>query len=82
MRRQPMFAAAVVVTPTVAIAANAAIFSFVIALLIRPFQFRDPDQLVQIRSERGGKPGMLSMREVMKFEKLAPELESLAINAS
>src|SRR5205809_498492 len=44
IRRQPAFAAAVVLTLGLAIGANTAIFSFVNALLIRPFPFRDPGQ--------------------------------------
>ena len=60
IRRQPAFAAAVNLTLGLGIAANTAIFSFVDALLIHPFPFRDPDQLVQIRSMRGDTMGMLS----------------------
>jgi hypothetical protein len=46
IRRQPGVAATVVLTLALAIGANSAIFSFVNALLIRPFPFRDSEQLV------------------------------------
>jgi len=65
IRRQPAFAAAVVLTLGLAIGASTAIFSFVNALLIRPFPFRDPDQLVEIHSIRGGQRGKISMLEVL-----------------
>jgi putative ABC transport system permease protein len=80
--RQPLFTGTVVVTLVVAIAANTAIFSFVNALLIRPFPFRDPDQLVQIRSVRGGQLGMLSMREVLDLKEQLPVLEDIAAHSS
>lgn len=78
IRRQPAFAAAVVVTLGLAIGANTAIFSFVNALLIRPFPFRDPDQLVEIHSVRGGQPGKMSMREVLDIQEQTSVLESIA----
>ncbi|MBM3787409.1 MAG: hypothetical protein FJW30_23875, partial [Acidobacteria bacterium] len=54
--RQPAFSATIVLTLGLAIGANTAIFSFVNALLLRPFPFKDPDQLVEIQSIRGGQP--------------------------
>jgi hypothetical protein len=56
LRGHPAFTAAVILTLGLGIGANTAIFSFVNALLIRPFPFRDPDQLVEIHSLRGGRP--------------------------
>jgi hypothetical protein len=52
IRRQPAISFTVVLTLGLAIGANTAIFSFVNALLIRPFPFRDPDRLVEIQSVR------------------------------
>lgn len=48
MRRTPLFTAAVVLTVTLAIAANTTIFSVVNSVLLRPLPFRDPDRLVQV----------------------------------
>jgi putative ABC transport system permease protein len=48
MRRTPLFTGSVVLTVALAIAANTTIFSFVNAVLLRPFPFRQPDRLVQV----------------------------------
>ena len=56
MRRSPGFAALVVLTLTVGIAANVAIFAVVNALLLRSLTFADPDRLVMLwesNAERG-----------------------------
>jgi predicted permease len=78
IRQRPGFAAAVIVTLGLAIGANTAIFSFVNALLIRPFPFRDPDQLIEIRSIRGGQRGALSMLEILDIQREVGSLESIA----
>src|SRR5918995_4356451 len=78
IRRRPVFAATIVLTLGLAIGANTAIFSFVNALLIRPFPFRDPDQLVEIRSIRGGQRGALAMREILDMQEQLTTLESMA----
>jgi putative ABC transport system permease protein len=78
IRRQPGLATAVVLTLGLAIGANTTIFSFVNALLIRPFPFRDPDQLVEIHSVRGGQPGKLSMREVLDLKEQIAILDGIA----
>jgi putative ABC transport system permease protein len=48
MRRTPLFTGSVVLTVALAIAANTTIFSFVNAVLLRPFPFREPNRLVQV----------------------------------
>jgi len=48
MRRQPVFAAAAILTLAVAIGGNTAIFSVVRAVLLKPLGYRDPDRLVRI----------------------------------
>jgi len=82
IRRQPGLSTAVILTLGLAIGANTAIFSFVNALLIRPFPFRDPDQLVKIESIRGGQPGKLSVREILDIQEQSTMLEAVAAHTN
>ncbi len=81
-RRQPGLTLGVLLTLGLAIGANTAIFSFVNALLIRPFPFRDPDQLVKVESLRGGQPGKLSLREILDIQEQSTTLESIAAHTN
>lgn len=81
LRRQPGLALTVIITLGLAVGANTAIFSFVNALLIRPFPFRDADQLVEIRSVRGGQLGKLSMLEVLEIKEQVSILEDIAAHS-
>lgn len=48
MRRNPLFAATVVLILAIGIGGNAAIFTIIRAVLLKPLDYRDPDRLVQI----------------------------------
>src|ERR1700751_2972368 len=48
IRRSPLFAATVVLTVTIAIAANATIFTVVNAVLIRSLPYSQPERIVQV----------------------------------
>ena len=48
LRRDPMYTAAVAVTMTVVVAANAAVFSVLFGVLYRPLPYENPDRVVQL----------------------------------
>ena len=48
MRRTPLFAAAVVLTVAIAIAANSTIFTVVNAVMIRSLPFGEPKRILQV----------------------------------
>ncbi|MEM7049295.1 MAG: ABC transporter permease [Acidobacteriota bacterium] len=67
-RRRPGAALLIVFTLALGIGANAAVFSAIDAILLRPLPFAEPDRLVVVEAVRGGEAGPLAMREVADLE--------------
>lgn len=69
LMKSPAFSAAVIGTLALGIGANSAIFTVADALLLRPFPYRDPAQLVavQVRDRKGGdRPANLIWYETVR----------------
>jgi putative ABC transport system permease protein len=56
LRQSPLFTAVAMLTLTIGIGANTAIFSIIDTILLRPLPFRNPDQLVRL-NETEAAPG-------------------------
>jgi putative ABC transport system permease protein len=85
MRRTPLFTAAVVLTVTLAIAANTTIFTVVNAVMVRPLPFRDPNRLVQV-AEKNDKLNLpsfgSSVLNFLSWREQAQSFEALAAIAA
>jgi len=63
LSKNPGFTLATIFTLALGIGANTAIFTVTSALLLRPFPYREPDQLVTVRvSEQGNEPPTTLLR--------------------
>jgi putative ABC transport system permease protein len=75
---RPAFALLVVLTLGLGIGANAAIFSAVHGLLLRPAPFKDPERLVRVTTVRGEEDGTVAVPEFDDLRAL-PVVESAAL---
>ncbi|MFN0118921.1 MAG: hypothetical protein ACKV2V_00300 [Blastocatellia bacterium] len=50
LRKRPGFSAVVILTLALGIGANAAIFSLIYGILLRPFPYRDAERIVRVES--------------------------------
>jgi predicted permease len=78
MAAHPIFSALVAVTLGLGIGANAAIFSAVNGLLLRPSPFKDSERLIQISAVRGDAEGPLAVPELDDLKAL-PVIEDAAM---
>lgn len=79
IRRQPGYSAAVLVTIALTIAANAALFSVVHAVILSQMPFRDADRLVWIWNRRVDRDkAFFSVPEFIDYREQATALEEMA----
>ncbi|MCU1325675.1 MAG: hypothetical protein JWN34_1045 [Bryobacterales bacterium] len=76
--RQPSFSLAVALTLALGIGANATIFSFISALLLRPLPFPEAERLVRVESVRGNETGKLMSREWEELDRARSIFEGVA----
>ena len=79
MRKSPGFAAVVVATLALGIGANAAVFSVLNAVLLRPLDFPNANRLVEITSLKDGKPVGTSPPDVKDFAAQSRSFEKMAV---
>jgi predicted permease len=79
MRRSPGFASVVIVTLALGIGANAAVFTVLNAVLLRPLDFPNANRLVEITSVKDGKPVGTSPPDVRDFAAQNRTFEEIAV---
>jgi predicted permease len=79
LRKGPGFALVAVATLALGIGANAAIFSAVNAVLLRPLPYPEPDRLMVVNHVWKGRPAVLSPQNFLDFEHETKSFEALAV---
>jgi predicted permease len=67
LRRSPGFAATVLLTLAIGIGANTAVFSVLNSVLLRPLPYPEPQQLVALRLNAPGAPGLTDFRDELRL---------------
>jgi putative ABC transport system permease protein len=74
--RAPGFAAAAIITLALGIGANAAIFSVVRAVILKPPPYRDPSRVVVFLNDRTSAPGSITSSSLPDYEDWQRQLTS------
>jgi putative ABC transport system permease protein len=79
LRKAPGFALVAVATLALGIGANAAIFSAVNAVLLRPLPYPEADRLMAVNAVWKGQPVVVSPQNFLDFEKETKSFDALAV---
>src|SRR5688572_28811101 len=82
LRKQPVFTLVAVLTLTLEIGANTAIFSLLYQVILRPLPFPEPERLVSVfnvYTKGGGEPSSVSIPDYLDRRTLAPAIEDAAL---
>jgi predicted permease len=79
LRRRPAFTAATITVLALGIGANAAMFSLVDAVVLRPLPFRDPERLVWVwHTWAGGDTGVFAIPDLLEYRARNRSFDGLA----
>ncbi len=83
LRKSPAFAATAILTLALGVGANAAVFSVVNAVLLRPLPYHDPDRIVTLASAVANQPlgflhGLISLPDFRDWQAQSTAFEAMA----
>jgi predicted permease len=67
LRKSPGFAVTVFLTLAIGIGANTTVFSVINGVLLKPLPYPEPEQLVQLRLNAPGAPGLADFRDELRL---------------
>ncbi len=67
LRKSPGFAVTVLLTLAIGIGANTTVFSVINGVLLKPLPYPEPQQLVQLRLNAPGAPGLAEFRDELRL---------------